>query len=151
MLRLTAGRLPTDPTVADIGSGPGFDLDEFEQMAPGTFSRAVLLDPQRGMLERARRPPRPGGRMLAIGDAARLPLKDSSTDVAFSIGVLCCMKDESLDAAVGECRRILKPGGLLILGVPVRRGRSDESRFASAGFTRVASIRPGLSLFSKSL
>jgi len=56
--------------------------------------------------------------ILALqGDVRRMPLKDASVDSVISLGVI--EHDEAgPEAALAEARRILKPGGLLIVAVP---------------------------------
>ena len=85
------------------------------------------------------------------GDAADLPLRSESIDVVLSIGVLCCMSDAAVPAAVAETHRVLRPGGLLLFGVPKGRGERDEARWRAIGLERVATVRPGRSLFQKPL
>ena len=48
------------------------------------------------------------------GDAHRLPLADGSVDVVFNLESALHYADK--DAFIGECHRILKPGGRLCLG-----------------------------------
>lgn len=101
----------------------------------------------RGMLVRAHRDPtRPDAFDLVQGHAVRLPVPDESVDVRLSLGVLCCMTDEEVPFAVSETWRVLRPGGLAVVGVPLRRGNADDPLFRKRGFERVARLRPGRSL-----
>jgi ubiquinone/menaquinone biosynthesis C-methylase UbiE len=52
------------------------------------------------------------------GDVARLPLRDSSVDVALAADLTEHLDDGTLDAALAEARRVLRPGGSLILYTP---------------------------------
>jgi SAM-dependent methyltransferase len=57
------------------------------------------------------------GLAMAQCDVRRIPLRDASVDAVISLGVV--EHDEAgPDAALAEARRILKPGGTLILAVP---------------------------------
>jgi SAM-dependent methyltransferase len=90
-----------------------------------------------------------GSAVLAMADSVRLPLRDGAADAVLSLGVLCCMEDASLGAAVAEVARVLRPGGWLLLGVPRRRGRSDERRVEEAGLVKRGGERPGIAIFQK--
>jgi ubiquinone/menaquinone biosynthesis C-methylase UbiE len=52
------------------------------------------------------------------GDVARLPLRDSSVDVALAADLTEHLDDATLDAALAEARRVLRPGGALVLYTP---------------------------------
>jgi ubiquinone/menaquinone biosynthesis C-methylase UbiE len=144
-------RVSPGGVLLDIGGASGVGAEEAVRIAPpGTYRRRVVLDPQRGMLAQARRDPRrPQPLELVQGDAIRLPLPDRSVDVALSLGVLCCMTDEAVPLAVAETWRVLRPGGLVVVGVPLRRGDDDDPLFRAQGFRRVASLRPGRSLYER--
>jgi ubiquinone/menaquinone biosynthesis C-methylase UbiE len=102
------------------------------------------------MLLRARpHPGRPEALDLVQADAIRLPVPDQSVDVVLSLGVLCCMTDEAVPLAVAETWRVLRPGGLAVVSVPLWRGDADEPLFRDRGFRRVASLRPGRSLYQR--
>ncbi len=86
-----------------------------------------------------------------MADATDLPVRSASVDVVLSLGVLCCMADVAVPAAVAETVRVLKPGGYLLFGVPLWRGTVDDARWRSAGLGTVVSLRPGRGLFQKTL
>ncbi|MCI4353779.1 MAG: class I SAM-dependent methyltransferase [Thermoplasmata archaeon] len=155
LLRLLERRLPPSARVLDVGSGPGFSSAELARTLGADARRWTLVDPQRAMLSTPR-----GRRALArsapgassiVGDAAALPIRSGSVDVVLSLGVLCCMEDSAVPAAVEETVRVLKPGGFLLFGVPRRRGPSDDARWRSVGLAPVATLRPGRGLFQKTL
>ncbi|MGD9265032.1 MAG: class I SAM-dependent methyltransferase, partial [Lysobacterales bacterium] len=50
------------------------------------------------------------------GDCEKLPLPDNSVDVAVSLETIEHL--EAQEAFVGELRRVLKPGGLLVMSSP---------------------------------
>ena len=73
----------------------------------------IALDLAEGMLREARTPPEAAATLPveSAADAAALPLRDASVDLVFSNLMLQWCQDP--DAVFGECRRVLKPGGLL--------------------------------------
>lgn len=103
--------LRTKPaTVLDLGAGTGHAAIALKRRYPA--SRVIALDVAIGMLlEAGRRQTllRRFGRIAA--DAAALPLRDASVDMVFSNLMLQWCNDP--DRVLGECRRILRPGGVL--------------------------------------
>ena len=100
-------------TVLDAGCGTGFALPALHRRWPG--ARLLGLDLAVAMARRARRAlPWWRRRRLRVvaGDLQALPLRDASVDLVFSSLALQWCDD--LDAALGECRRVLRPGGLLL-------------------------------------
>jgi SAM-dependent methyltransferase len=104
--------IPWDGTqiVADVGCGNGFDL---RQIVPqGRCRHAIGLDLSAGML-RSLEDLRQSGRLsLVQADAQRLPLSDRTVDVAMAMHMLYHVPD--IPAAIGELRRITKPGGTVL-------------------------------------
>lgn len=145
------GRTPHAGTLVDVGSGIGVGTEEAVRLAPvGAYTVTMVLDPQRGMLLRAR--PRGGDgpatpRVLANG--YRLPLADACADVVLSLGVLCCMRASDVPRAVAELARVARPGGYCVLGVPVGWAPTTEPLFSAAGFTPVHALRPGRVLYRR--
>lgn len=59
-------------------------------------------------------------------DDNRLPFADDAFDGVMLDNVLEHIPGEMVDAAIGEMKRVLKPGGTLVVGVPGLKGyRSD--------------------------
>jgi len=145
------GRTPSGGVLLDVGGASGVGAEEAVRLAPaGTFRRRVVLDPQRGMLVKVPRVPVRGYPLDAVqGDGIQLPVPDQSVDVVLSLGVLCCMTDEAVPLAVAETWRVLRPGGLAVVGVPRRRGDADDPIYLAQGFRRVDSLRPGRSLYER--
>lgn len=101
--------------VIDIGSGPGLLAVEMAA-AVGPTGRVCGIDVSDSMLELAR------GRMTAPGSAPveyltggvdRIPYPDGAFDVAVSTQVLEYVPD--IPAALAEIRRVLRPGGRLLV------------------------------------
>ncbi|HEX9207895.1 MAG TPA: pimeloyl-ACP methyl ester esterase BioH [Steroidobacteraceae bacterium] len=104
VLRLEPG------AVLDLGAGTGHAAIALKRRYPS--SRVLALDVAVGMLlEAGRRQTllRRFGRIAA--DAASLPLRDASVDMVFSNLMLQWCNDP--DRVLRECRRVLRPGGVL--------------------------------------
>jgi SAM-dependent methyltransferase len=119
---ITRGRLRAtlDPRpgerVLEVGPGTGYyTLDIADSVGPD--GRVDIFDVQRAMLDHTLR--RAGERGLGNihatqGDARELPYPDAGFDAACLVAVLGEIPDQ--DAALRELRRVLKPGGRLVVG-----------------------------------
>jgi arsenite methyltransferase len=110
--RATRALLALQPgeTVLDIGSGPGFMADEMAaEVGPDGAVHGV--DPSEAMLAIARR--RETRVDYAIGDAVSLPYADETFDAAIATQVYEYVPD--MPAALAEARRVLRPGGRLLI------------------------------------
>lgn len=61
----------------------------------------------------------PGGLRSAVADVRALPFRDGSFDAIYSMGTI--EHFDETQVAVGEMARVLKAGGVAIVGVPNRR------------------------------
>jgi ubiquinone/menaquinone biosynthesis C-methylase UbiE len=117
--------------VLEIGTGTGA---QFRWYAPGVSVTAV--EPDALMLERARRRAPGAAASVAVveGRAEELPFAEASFDAAVSAFALCTVTDPA--AALAELRRVLVPGGRLLLlehvHLPWEPGRTLQSRAAPA-------------------
>jgi len=100
-----------EPTVVlDLGAGTGHASLALKRRYRG--AQVVALDLAPGMLQEAGRRQTLLRRFRRVcADAAALPLGTDSVDLVFSNLMLQWCNDP--DAVFGECRRVLKPGGLL--------------------------------------
>lgn len=99
---------PRARRLLDVGGGPG------RMAIPlGQHHEVMLCDLSRGMLATARS--QPGGLRLrlAAADARSLPFADRTFDCALCIDVLPHLPDPA--PALAEARRVLRPGGTLIV------------------------------------
>jgi len=113
-----SGRLALNPgqRLMDIGAGAGW---------PGLFLAALsgcdisLVDlPVEGLaiaLERAARDRLQGHCDAIVADARALPFDDEYFDAITHSDVLCCLLGKQ--QALHECRRVLRPGGLMVFSV----------------------------------
>jgi ubiquinone/menaquinone biosynthesis C-methylase UbiE len=128
-------RLVLDPSpgerVLEVGPGTGYyTLDVAEWVGPEGV--VEIFDLQQEMLDHTLR--RAGERGLenvipTRGDATGLPYEDDSFDAALLVAVLGEIPEP--DAALHELRRVLKPGGRLVVG----------ELFGDPHFTTFASLR----------
>jgi len=112
--------VPPGWVVADLGSGTG---NGAELLAP-VVKKVIAVDQNEAMLASARDRLR-GFRNVEFvrGDMERVPLTDASVDAAVMLLVLHHVEEPS--AALGEARRIIKPGGVLVLMDMVAHDRAD--------------------------
>jgi len=96
--------------VLDLGAGTGHASLALKRRYRS--SQVIALDLTEGMLREASRRQTLLRRFRRVcGQAAALPLRDASVDLVFSNLMLQWCPDP--DAVFRECRRVLKPGGLL--------------------------------------
>jgi SAM-dependent methyltransferase len=130
-------------TVLEVGPGTGYYTLAAAQWL-GPRGRLHILDIQQEMLDHTMR------RALAEGiatieprrgDARRLPYADATFDAAFLVTVLGEIPDQ--DAALRELRRVLKPGGRLVVGelfgdphMVTERALRERARRAGLRFER---------------
>ena len=110
--RWRTSMIPWDGTqiVADVGCGNGFDLRQI--VLQGRCRHAIGVDLSAGMLRSLEDLRQSGGLSLVQADAQRLPLPDRAVDVAMAMHMLYHVPD--LPAAIGELRRITRPGGTVL-------------------------------------
>ena len=146
-----AAELTPADQVVDIGCGPGAAV----RYAARRTAAATGIDPDPAMLRLARwstglRPP-PNVSWLE-GRAEKLPLPDGQATVTWAISSAHHWEDR--DAGIGEARRVLAPGGRLViaerLAEPAARGHAAHGltcgqaddlavQLAAAGFRQVRS------------
>lgn len=120
--------------VLEIGAGTGLNVPHY----PAGLTELVLAEPDASM--RRRLVARAQGRATVIdAHAEALPLDDGSVDTVVSTLVLCTVADPQ--AALREIRRVLRPGGQLLLIEHVRsdvRWRASLQRALRKPWQRIA-------------
>jgi SAM-dependent methyltransferase len=96
-------------TVADVGCGNGAYVAELARR--GHTGPVLGVDLSAGMLRAARR--RVPGARLAVADAAAVPVRDNTADLALAMHMLYHVPEPP--AAVRELRRITRPGGQVLV------------------------------------
>lgn len=134
------GRLPSAPTVVDLGCSTGYLLEDLRALAP----RATLIgvDLVAAGLRKAHANV-PDARLLQA-DACALPLEEASVDAVVSANLLEHVPDD--ERALAEIRWILRPGARAVIVVPIGPGNYDyydrflghERRYARGELARKA-------------
>lgn len=109
----TLSQLPADGQILEIGAGTGLNFVHYPPQAHG-----VAGEFSREMLKIAETKPRPPGIQLLQNRAEHLPFKDHSFDAAFATLVFCSV--ESPAEAFAELKRVVRPGGMVLLLEHVR-------------------------------
>jgi len=113
-LALAALGLRARETLLELGCGSGSALQESLRLSQ--LRRAIGLDWSETMLAQAsrrnRRTLEAGRCVLVRGEFAHLPFADEIVDAVLAVNVVYFMNSF---AAVGEARRVLRPGGRIVL------------------------------------
>ncbi len=111
----TLRELPAGARILEIGAGTGRNFPYYPEGAS-----VVASELSGAMLEQARRKSRPPGVQLVRNSAERLPFADASFDAAVATLVFCSVN--SPREAFAELRRVVRPGGTIVLLEHVRPG-----------------------------
>jgi ubiquinone/menaquinone biosynthesis C-methylase UbiE len=110
--------------VLEVGAGNGMNFRHY----PATVDEVVALEPEPYLRSKAELAAREAPVRVGVGSAAAypLPVEDASVDAAVTSLVLCTVPDPQ--AALGELRRVLKPGAELRFMEHVRSDRPRKAR-----------------------
>lgn len=122
-LTMFAGMVGEGP-VADIGCGPGHVTAHLHTLGVDAFG----IDLSPAMIELARRD-HPGLR-FEVGSMTDLDLPDASVAGLLAWWSLIHVPDDEVPTVFGHFRRVLRPGGPVLLGFHV----GDESRLKTEGY-----------------
>lgn len=138
--------------VLEIGPGPGRLLvPAAQRVLPG--GEVVGIDIQPGMIDRLKKRAAAANvtnLTAMLGDATQPLVDEASFDLAFLVTTLGEIPDR--EAALAQCFRALKPGGVLsiseMLPDPHYQSRSTVKRLAEAAGFRPLSVQGGMWLFT---
>lgn len=110
--------------VVDVGAGIGLNLPHLGNKV----TRVELVEPDPSMVRRLR-PRLPAHAVVHEACAERLPLDDASADTVLVTLVLCTVDD--VPAVTSEIRRVLRPGGQVLVlehvrSLDLRRARRQD-------------------------
>ncbi|MFB8032495.1 class I SAM-dependent methyltransferase [Streptomyces sp. NPDC056004] len=110
--------------VADVGCGPGHVTAHLHELGADAFG----IDLSPGMIDVARSD-HPDLR-FEVGTMTDLSLADASVTALLAFWSLIHVPDDEIPAVLGHFRRVVRPGGPLLLGFHV----GDESRLKTQGY-----------------
>ena len=116
--------------ILDLGCGNGRFLVHFARRGfcvTGLDSAPTALKLAREWLERESL----NGNLLRADTRVRLPFEDNAFDALLSTQVIHHARLEFVLGTIREISRVVKPGGLVLVSVPVYRPKGDEE-FAEA-------------------
>jgi SAM-dependent methyltransferase len=134
---LDLAAIPPTSTVLDVGCGNGRYLELLRQR--GHTGPLIGLDYSPGMalVARAFAP-------TAVGDAQALPVRDGAVDIAICAHMLYHVPD--LPRAVGELRRVLRPGGSAVVVTNGPDNTAESTAILDRALRDVAGLRVDLEL-----
>ena len=109
--------------VLELGAGTGMNLSHYDT----SLASLVLTEPEPAMLRRLQPKVLEQAPLAQVVQASAedLPFEDGSFDAVVSTLVLCGVDDQA--RALGEVRRVLRPGGRLLF---IEHVRSDDPKLA---------------------
>ncbi len=126
--------------VLEIGAGTGHCLASLARQDTRVFG----IDLSEGMLRQARETCL--GAQLARGDAAQLPFASGSMDALFMSFTLELFDTPEIPTVLAECRRVLRPGGrIVVVGMSKDGGRGimvDAFEWTHRHFPNFLDCRP---------
>lgn len=155
---------PAQATLVEAGSGTAETSMRIDTM--GGARQLVALDLIPAVLSRVH----PIMQHKLAGDIFRLPLADDSVDGIWNVGVMEHFTHPQIDAILAEFRRVLRPGGRIILlwpgsdSIPQKmleavafvvnsmkgsRGREEQFRFHPPEISRLRSRRHGRAVMTR--
>ncbi len=139
-LRWLASLLGGEPVDRLLEVGYGSGVFQYELAARGRLSAGIDVHPHGARVRRLLAADGVGSR-LARGDAARLPFAAGSFDRIVIASVLEFVPDPA--RCLRECRRVLAPGGRLLLLTPRELWWADLLWDAASGWSADSDFRSG--------
>ena len=97
-----------DKEVLEIATGPGL----LAKLVAPAAKRMIATDYSDGMIAQAKKGDCPANLTFEVADAMNLPYADGSFDAVLIANALHIVPDP--EKALGEIRRVLRPGGIMI-------------------------------------
>ncbi|MGU3387821.1 class I SAM-dependent DNA methyltransferase [Methylobacterium sp. D53M] len=111
--------LPTDAAILDLGCGSGRDL----LALAGAGLEPIGVDYSRPMASIARRT---SGCPVLVADLRDLPFRTGAVDGIWAAASMLHLSGSDLHRALGECRRVLRCGGILYASVKAGAGSGPD-------------------------
>lgn len=118
--------------ILDAGCGTGFNLGHYDRKGRQVYGFDIAEDAIEGVRRR-------GIDTIAQASVVEIPFKSDTFDLVFSFDVIEQIPLETVDSALCEMHRVLKPGGSLFVRVPAfewLRSSHDEDLHTFHRFTR---------------
>jgi SAM-dependent methyltransferase len=144
LVRTLASALPAGGVVADVGNGLGTQEPLIAELVGPR--RLVAVNITEWQLAAGRDRLREAAAAPVVGDATRMPIADGAVDGVISVEAAFHFR--SRQAFFRECRRVLRPGGVLsISDIAVQRWPVSPAELL-CGLTqlRVFGLRPGMAM-----
>lgn len=116
ILRFVRRHVTLSGTLVDLGCGPGFLVEQL--LRQGYVCKAVDSSQEAVERVRGRFAGHPDFRGGEVGSLDRLPLREGEAGALFLIEVLEHLSPAFMAKAFAEFRRVLRPGGHVIITVP---------------------------------
>ncbi|MFM7229764.1 MAG: class I SAM-dependent methyltransferase [Cyanobacteriota bacterium] len=126
------------PRILDVATGTGRTLQQIQAARPE--ASLVGIDLSEAYLRQAARRlnQRPGVLpQLLQGNAEELPFRDASFDAVTCVFLLHELPAEARSAMLRECRRVLRPGGRLVLADSIQLADAPDCATVLENFRRV--------------
>lgn len=118
-----AAELCVGKDVLDIACGEGYGSSLLADAA----ASVIGVDISREAIDHAARCYRRANLQFRVGAAAQIPVDDASIDIVVSFETI--EHHDQHEAMMAEIRRVLRPGGVLVMSSPDRHVYSDEPGF----------------------
>lgn len=112
-------------TVLDIASGEGYGSNILSTVA----EKVTGVDIDAGVIGYAKKKYIKNNLSFKVGSASEIPMETASVDVVVSFETI--EHHDKHDEMIAEVKRVLKPGGLLIISTPDKKYYSDIPRYAN--------------------
>lgn len=124
MSRFVRGEGIEKPRVLDVACGTGPTLRQLREAMPQAALTGVDLSPY--YIEEAKRQLRGADVNLTVGDARNMNFEDGAFDIVTSTYLFHEMPRDARTATFAEMKRVLRPGGLLVVQDSIQRIDSPE-------------------------